>query len=267
MTDDTQPDAIPEAPEPVVEGPQSWSADELAELPPVLTPRLLGALPSPDDDRDYLLEQMLDRTVPLPARYVVKGMGAVLNQHNTPMCVAYASSGLKSWEEKRDEGSRINYDEAAFYHAAQKLDGIPRPHDGTTCRAALEVLRTDGISTVDAKSGARHKIKSYWRVNFNEDDLKLALVQFGPLLIATRWWNSWFHPTNGILPAPGDGVAGGHARLLFGWDEEVSGGSFLVRNSWGKRWGVNGNSYDPFRGFLDNVHDAWAALDILEVKR
>ena len=49
---------------------------------------------------------------------------------------------------------------------------------------------------------------------------------------------------------------------MFGWDDSIAGGSFLVRNSWGRRWGVQGNSYDPYGPFEDALHDAWSIADL-----
>ena len=56
----------------------------------------LGALPDPPDERDYPISALyasesLTASVVLPARYAAPAMPAVLNQHATPMCVAYSS--------------------------------------------------------------------------------------------------------------------------------------------------------------------------------
>ena len=75
----------------------------------------LGALPDAPDERDYPLSALyasegLTASVVLPASYAAPGMPPVLNQHATPMCVAYSSSAMKSWQDRPDgprEGPRM----------------------------------------------------------------------------------------------------------------------------------------------------------------
>jgi C1A family cysteine protease len=220
----------------------------------------LGAIPSPPDARDYQLE--LDTAAALPSRFVSASMPPVANQGNTGRCVAFSSRGLKQWEEFRDGHGVLDLDAQWLYDRAQAVDGIPLPHEGTTCRAALSVLLKQGIPQTGKPATGQNRIAAYYAVPITVDALKRALVQSGPVLIASTWFNSWFRPVGGVLPAPSGGVAGGHARLLFGWDDSVAGGSWLVRNSWGKAWGVNGNSYDPYRYLLPAMHDAWRAVDV-----
>lgn len=139
----------------------------------------------------------------------------------------------------------------------------PSPQRGTTVRAALQVLAKLGQPLAgNPNSASRFRIATYWAVPFGVDAIKRALVQFGPVWIAGRWYTSWFHPVAGVLPKPSGPSIGGHARFVFGWDDLVAGGAFLVRNSWGRRWGVQGNSYDPYGPFIDAVHDAWSVNDL-----
>lgn len=67
------------------------------------------------------------------------------------------------------------------------------------------------------------------------------------------------------LPAANEQPIGGHEVLIYGYDDtwpnlDGSKGAFLVRNSWGSDWGVNGNFYLPYSYFtivgLDNF-DLW----------
>jgi hypothetical protein len=221
----------------------------------------LGAIPSPPDARDFALP--LDLAAPLPARHVATLMPPVGNQGNTGRCVAFACTGLKQWEERRDGHGFLRLDPQWLYERAQAVDGIPLPHEGTTCRAALSVLLKQGQPVVGQPATGQNRIAAYYAVPMTVDGIKRALAQWGPVLIASTWFNSWFRPVNGALPAPSGGVAGGHARLLFGWDDAAGGGSFLARNSWGRSWGVNGNSYDAYRYLMPALHDAWRAVDVI----
>jgi hypothetical protein len=222
----------------------------------------LGAIPSPADARDYPI--VLDTAAPLPSRFVSTLLPPPLNQHTSPMCVAFASAGVKGWEERRDGHGFLAFDPAWLYPRAQAIDGIPGPHDGTTIRAALRVMKSTGYALVAAPQTTNsYRIAAYYAVPQTEDGIKRAILQSGPVLIGTLWYGPWFRPVKGILPAPSGAPVGGHARYAFGWDDAIGGGSFYVRNSWGSLWGINGNSHDPYRYILPALHDAWRAVDVL----
>jgi C1A family cysteine protease len=71
-------------------------------------------------------------------------------------------------------------------------------------------------------------------------------------------------------PAPGDGVAGGHAVIACGYDDnlairnEPSGptttGALLVRNSWGTGWGDRGYGWLPYEYVLQGLAVDWWTL-------
>jgi hypothetical protein len=91
----------------------------------------LGALPDAPDERDYPVSALyasegLTASVSLPASYAARGMPPVLNQRATPMCVAYSSSAMKSWQDKRDQERFFDFDEPTFL-AALRSTSPTRP--------------------------------------------------------------------------------------------------------------------------------------------
>lgn len=66
----------------------------------------------------------------------------------------------------------------------------------------------------------------------------------------------------GYMPTPwaGENVHGGHAMVLAGYDDTKQ--SWIVKNSWGTKWGAGGKCYMPY-DFLMNP--SWGA-DIIKIK-
>ena len=92
-------------------------------------------------------------------------------------------------------------------------------------------------------SCAQRKISAYFNLHRNLSSWKTWLAGTGPILAAFNVDSSWdnaasnngnidtFHP---------DTVRGGHAICIVGYRAD---GRFIVRNSWGTTWGVNGFGY------------------------
>lgn len=248
--------------------------------PLILDANLLGAVPSPIDARDFEILPLLDMAAPMPKRYIATGLGPNLDQsgcaNGCPVhgdvgrCVAFAGTGMKQWQEKGDGHGVVKFDAQWLYAQAQAIDGISGPHSGTTWRAVLTVLLKLGEPVMGQPGTAGvSRIAAYYSVATDIEIRKRALMQFGPLAIATGWWSNQFYPVNGFLPRPTGARAGGHARLEFGWDDTVRSpfaqraGVWYRRNSWRRSWGRNGNSLDAYE-FDDqmDLHDVWKATDV-----
>lgn len=229
----------------------------------------LGELPSPPDERDYPIDLILAAgPVTIPPRYRAWGrtgpVPPVLNQGNTPMCVAYASAGMKLWQERRDEGRIFDFDEPWLYGECKKIDGIPNV-DGTYLRVAMKILKNQGIpSDFFPNNPERHRIAAYYSVPRNPDTVKQAIYEYGPVLMGTTWFKSWFKlDPDGRVPLP-DEEFGGHAVEIWGWDDRRE--IFYVRNSWGSEWGLCGNYLMPY-SYLEYAHDLWKSLDEINSNR
>ena len=212
----------------------------------------LGALPSPPDDRDYPVEPVLaalPAMAALPDRYAVRRLGPVLNQHDTPMCVAFSSSSLKAMQDWEDQHRWFNFDEPKFF---KRIGGNAQ---GAYPRAALEEMLKVGYPTQNGRAG-KHRIKAYYAVPIRPKMIKQVIRRLGPVLLSTEWAQSWFHPSpSGLLPKF-DRSIGGHAVVVFGWNTR----GFRFRNSWGRGWGRDGNGILPYDE-LDHVKEVWKSHD------
>ena len=165
------------------------------------------------------------------------------------MCVAFSSSALKAWQDKRDQGHWFDFDEQTFFH---RIGGTAQ---GAHVRAAMRELKQTGYPTKQGRA-ERHRIDAYYRVPPTAQDIKRVIRRLGPVILSVEWARSWFTPRAGGMLPPWDHFAGGHAIMAIGWNAK----GIRVRNSWGSGWGRNGNATMPYAD-LGHVKEVWKTYD------
>ncbi len=261
---------------------------------------VLSCLPSSEDPRDYKYVQLFGNVKdlepePIDYRPVLP---AVFDQGDRGSCVACACAWtLKAYEEIKQGDYPPGGMSAAFlYSLCKQNDGMP-DQEGTTCRSALQVLRKVGICTealmpyvslsdlpppqvprVASESiaaAAAFKIHSYAQLcgydNLDRsqtlNDMRRALKEQGPFIIALLVCENFTPDQDGFLPLPEGSVQGGHAVGIVGDQPDKK--AFILRNSWGKTWGMDGNAYLPYDWVTSRsfhtwyVFEAWTAVDLL----
>lgn len=119
------------------------------------------------------------------------------------------------------------------------------------------------------KLGAPRALNTAWygRVPQTDLALKSAVSQNNPVTFGFTVYESFLTAAvsrSGVCPMPTktEEMAGGHAVVLVGYDDERK--AFLVRNSWGTSWGLNGYFWMPYEYVL-NTHlaaDFWTILKV-----
>ena len=140
-------------------------------------------------------------------------------------CVGYCGENWLGATPVRDGVS--NQDGVNLYNSCKLIDGIPNV-EGTYDRALVKVLQ------------ARGRIANYlWASNANE--LWQWVLGTGPAMVGTNWYNSMFTPdAHHVLHVDkASGIAGGHEWLIIG----LVGNWYLMRNTWGGGWGMNGEAW------------------------
>jgi C1A family cysteine protease len=242
--------------------------------------RLFGWRPDVPDKRDYKYSEHFRRTsFPVrswwpchiwsgakkyPMNIDLRTTGAlpeVFDQGDLGSCVENSWCATMSYLEMKESNSKMLFSRLFMYYNVR--GGAP-VDNGSTIRDAIKNIALMGLCTEDlwpydlhdwmvkppdkcyAQAITRKDIQ-YARLE-TLDDMLNCLASGFPVVYGMSLYESFNHVTrdNPVLPLPknGETMIGGHALTLVGYDAKDK--LFLVRNSWGTRFGVDGYFYIPF---------------------
>lgn len=127
---------------------------------------------------------------------------------------------------------------------------------------------TEKPPTVAYTDGAKNKVLSYQRVNRALAQMKGCLASGYPFVFGFTVYDSFesarvAQTGHANMPQPGEAVAGGHAVLAVGYDDQNQ--WFIVRNSWGASWGMAGYFTLPYQYLLEpNLSDDFWTVRLVE---
>ena len=241
---------------------------------------------SPHDERDLLFDQVCTSHPPLPKTFSLKeDMFPVRNQGPQGSCVAQTLAAIQEHNNQKDillEG----YLSPQFIY-----DCRPKNKRGMNCRNAMKFLHQHGVcleATYPYRAGndtpprglkkikgfIKDEAKVYRIANYAQVltvyDLKNAIYLHGPCLISVPVYGKIVSRTSSGKPSyrvdndmwkKKDGYVkiGGHAMTVIGWDLN----GFIIRNSWGDKWGRRGHCTFPFTAW-GRQYEVWSAVDHVE---
>jgi C1A family cysteine protease len=244
--------------------------------------RTFGWLRDKPDHRDYkyaLQHEFMLPQLTLPKSVDLRSqMSKIEDQGQLGSCVAHATCGALEYLElqtiKSNVIAPINFgsdfqdlSRLFIYYNARALDGTTKHDYGTTVRSAIKAIRSVGVCrealwpyypqsvftspTSTAFSEAKnHKVLYGYRINNqNLVEMKQCLANGFPFIFGFSVYDSFMsHDTarTGIvsLPSKSEDTIGGHAVCCVGYDDTTH--SFLIRNSWGADWGIQGYCWMPY---------------------
>jgi len=86
----------------------------------------------------------------------------------------------------------------------------------------------------------KRKASTSWGVPDDIGQIQAALMKGGPLEATFVVYNDFFNYHSGVYQHRTGGMAGRHAVRLIGWGMEGTTPYWMVANSWGTSWGMNG---------------------------
>lgn len=163
---------------------------------------------------------------------------------------------------EKDEEGRPTDSGSNFYDVIQSLetDGVCAE---TLCPYSadhFDRLRPTPEAIEDAK---RHLVVKAMNVDITHEALTSALADGYPVAISLRLFDSFQPKAGGFIFRPSDDEIAGddqgrHALVLVGYSEEEK--VYIVRNSWGERFGDKGYCYIPFSYIEDKTLNANAVI-------
>lgn len=213
------------------------------------------------------------RTLPKSAS-LMRFCSPVENQRQLNSCTANAAVGALEILERKQGIPQVDLSRLFVYYNTRVLDGNVDSDVGAYISNSMRAIKTHGAclesmwqydtSKVFAKPGGEcyrdglgRQAMEYARVARGHG-VRSALADGYPVVFGMMLRESFHRAATGkgIVPMPADGdlSLGGHAMLIVGYDTEAR--MYLVRNSWGERWGDRGYCRIPF-AMVDDPAMSW----------
>jgi len=242
--------------------------------------------------------------VPVPSAVDYRpNLGEVFDQGRRGSCVCCAIARTdKEYEEISQGDCPVGgLSPAMLYALCKQNDGVPEK-EGTYPRVAYKMLRKYGVCPESEfpyssltelpapkvpdvpehcfVSAGKYSIASYTRLAGPADSkaerepavglMRQAIAHDGPITCAVLVTESFIEgvkPPHYVVPKPKGRILGGHMVALAGYDDAKR--AFILRNSWGKKWGDNGYAYLPYdyvTGRFDYgwyMYETWTGTDVV----
>lgn len=218
-----------------------------------------GCLNDLTDVRDYTLSKIAVKAMHFPTAFECEKRAMVKSQRKVGSCTAHAASTILEYHYTgKNPILSTNFLYGLHYQlynstgpglrlreACQMMYDYGDP-EWTYCRGNTEVdevyeIANEAFANPEAMANAeKYKIAGYVRLHSN-DEVKYALMTYGPVLASIRWYTDNECDDNGVLYM-GEDFESNHAIVIYGWDKT----GWLCQNSWGVFWGKGGYFTLPY---------------------
>lgn len=207
----------------------------------------------------------------------------VRDQGEMGACSAFALVSILEYVLKRNRQPDIDLSELFVYYNARKESGSAKLDMGSSLYDVIQTLMKDGVCLehffpyspdnlkqeppIEAYEDAQNrKVVQAKAVKRDLHTIQSALSEGYPVAISLKIYNS-FNPRKGFVQMPSEAEmkgedSGNHAMVICGYNDEAR--FFVVRNSWGRKFGDKGYCYIPY-GYIENENLLNGACIITQV--
>lgn len=243
--------------------------------------RKFGWVKDAPDKRDHLYSQSFKIPAKLPKAVDLRSqMPPIYDQGNINCCTGNAIAAAVEFEEIR-QGTKDRFVPARLfiYYNERAMEGTVDQDSGGQIRDGIKSIAGQGtphedlwpydVKMVKVKPGHKpysqarqYRTVQYYRMMHKLDELRSCLASGFPFVFGIKVYSSFQSQrvaNTGVvqMPKKGEKVAGLHAAVACGYDDTSK--RFIVRNSFGKDWGMDGYFTIPYAYLLDPqiAHDFW----------
>ncbi len=223
---------------------------------------------------DFVAEETsVDMSVDFPVIY---------DQGHLGSCTSNAIAGAFDYYLFRKNNERFDASRMFIYFNEREIEGHINTDSGAIIKDGMDSIKIKGAcsesdwpydiekfavrpSQKAYTDAVTHRCSDYSPINVSSRDFKIALNHGYPVVFGFNVYSSFESidmAKTGIMKMPGpfERLLGGHAVVAVGYDDDFehngTKGYFLIRNSWGSEWGMNGHFRMPY-DFVDK-HDECA---------
>ena len=233
-----------------------------------LTIKRYGWIPDLPDQRDHLYAAPFEVLRALPPSVDLRSQcPPVYDQGQLGSCTANAIGGVIQFDQMKEKLADIFIPSRLFiYYNERVIEGTVDSDSGAQIRDGIKSVASQGVCPEDMwpynianftekppancyEVALQHRAVSYSRLARNLTLMKGCLASGYPFTFGFTVYESFESPEvaqTGVVPMPASGekVLGGHAVDAVGYDDSPQ--RFIVRNSWGTGWGMNGYFTMPY---------------------
>lgn len=238
------------------------------------------------DKRPYSKKLVINTTAKVPDIIDLRPKcPPIYDQKTLGSCTANGAVAAYQFDKPEFYGSRL-----FLYYCERQADGDVETDGGSTVTQAMNCLGEKGLCSeedwpydvekfatkplkkcfIDAK---QHKASNFYSLYPSHENLQKALhVNQKPIVFGMAVYPSFMTEEvakTGIVPMPSEDeqIVGFHCVNLCGVDRNKK--HYIVRNSWGEKWGDKGYFYLPIE-YVEDVNicsDFWQLLTVEEPEK
>jgi C1A family cysteine protease len=245
------------------------------------TTKRFGWIPDLPDQRDQKFShQFMIYPAKLPFAVSLRpNAGPIYDQGQIGSCTAQAIAAAIVYEEKKQGLPEIFPSRLFIYYNERVIEGSVSSDAGAQIRDGIKSVVSPGICSetewgyehaFDDKPWQKcytlanqHRIQQYLSLDPDLNQMQTCLAAGFPFIVGFTVYESFQSDavaSSGHVPMPGpdEQVIGGHAVLCLGYDNASQ--TFLLQNSWGKDWGMQGFFTMPYAYLTDSnlAGDFWS---------